>query len=79
MGQEIRSCGCRLRADARFAVGSVTLDASFYSERNRIKRGREEYTASSIAHLLSWVTPFAVCGTTIVAAVCIMEKGVEHL
>ena len=25
-----------------FAVGNLTLDASFYSERNRIKRGREE-------------------------------------
>ena len=25
-----------------FAVGSLTLDASFYSERNRIKQGREE-------------------------------------
>ncbi len=28
--------------DARFAVGSWTLDTSFYSERNSIKRGREE-------------------------------------
>ncbi len=42
MGQEIRSGGWQLRADARFAVGSLTLDASFYSERNRIKRGSEE-------------------------------------
>ncbi len=33
-----------------FVVGSLTLDASFYSERNRIKRGREEETVSSIAH-----------------------------
>ncbi len=35
--------------------------------------------ASSIAHLFSWVTPFAVCGTTTVAAVCIMEQKFDQV
>ncbi len=71
-GREVRSGGGRLGADTTCAVGSLTPDASFCSERNRVKRGSED---SPIAHLLSWVATFAVCGTAVGSVVCTTEQG----